>query len=264
MPSSGNIFLVKKSESVQDLISIITPLYNSADYIKKTAASIFSQDYPHWEWIIVDDCSKDKSWDIVSSFKDSRVRTFKNSENKGVVGTRNFALQKTEGSYIAFLDSDDYWAPEKLSKQLYFMKERDICLSFHSYQKFYNNGRMGQIVPATSSVNYQKMLSSNYIGCLTSMVKKEVIGSLEMVEGYKGREDWIFWLSILKDTKSQGYSLPDVLGYYRISEDSLSSKKFEMVKEQYRVYREVLKMNYFETLYYTLRYLSIGFRKYIR
>jgi len=249
---------------MQELVSIITPLYNAEKYVQKTADSVFSQTYQNWEWIIVDDCSKDDSLEVVKSFNDPRVRILRNEKNKGVVDTRNFALENVKGEFVAFLDSDDYWSSDKLEKQVSFMKEKGLALSFHSYQKFYDDGKMGQVIQATPSVDYKKMLNSNFIGCLTCMVKADKIGDLQMINGYKAREDWIFWLNILKNSNSTAYSLPDVLAFYRIAENSLSSRKFEMIKEQYRVYREVLKMNFPETIYYLTRYLSIGFRKYIK
>lgn len=249
---------------MSDLVSIVTPLYNAEKFIGKTADSIFSQTHQNWEWIIVDDCSKDNSLQIVKSFDDPRVKVYQNSKNKGVVDTRNHALSVAKGEYVAFLDSDDYWSPNKLTRQIALMKDKNLAISFHSYQKFYNNAEMGQVIQAKPCVNYQQMLKSNYIGCLTCMIKREKIGDLQMTNGYKAREDWIFWLNILKATESSAYSLPDVLAYYRVTNNSLSSQKFEMIKQQYRVYREVLKMNIPESLYYLTNYLVIGFRKYMK
>lgn len=248
---------------MQELVSIITPLYNAEEYISKTAQSVLEQSYPHWEWIVVDDGSIDNSYTTIETFKDPRIRLYKNCKNKGVVETRNYALSLAQGQYISFLDSDDCWHKDKLDKQLSFMKKENLVISFHSYQKF-SGDKMGQVIHAKPSVSYRDMLRSNYIGCLTCMVNKEKVGSLKMIEGYKAREDWIFWLEILKKNKTVARSLPDVLAYYRIVENSLSSKKVEMIKEQYRVYREVLGMNIVSTSYYLARYLSIGFKRYIK
>ena len=246
---------------MNDIVSIITPVYNSEKYIADTASSVFSQTYSNWEWLIVDDCSSDQSLKIIESFDDPRVSIIKNSQNQGVVASRNKAIAAAQGRYLAFLDSDDMWFETKLEKQVLFMQENNYSFTFHSYYKVSEKGELGELVQARSEVNYNDMLNSNFIGCLTSMYDASQLGKFNMIPGYKAREDYICWLNILKKV-GKAYAISEPLAKYRVISNSLSSKKIEMLKEQYRVYREVLKLNYVQANYHFLRYLAIGWNKY--
>ena len=111
-----------------DLVSVIMPSYNTASYIEETVRSVLNQTYTNWELIIVDDCSTDNTDEILDKISDDRIRIYKNKKNAGAAVSRNRALREAKGRWIAFLDSDDFWFPDKLEKQLQFMKYGDIII----------------------------------------------------------------------------------------------------------------------------------------
>ena len=117
------------------LVSIIMPSYNTAAYIKESIQSVLNQTYTNWELIIVDDCSTDSTDEVLETIKDSRIRYFKNDKNSGAAVSRNKALREAKGQWIAFLDSDDLWMPEKLEKQIYFMESNGYAFSYTSYEE---------------------------------------------------------------------------------------------------------------------------------
>lgn len=118
-----------------DLASIIMPSYNTAPYIKETIQSVLDQTYTNWELIIVDDCSTDNTEEVLATINDSRIRYFKNEKNSGAAVSRNKALREAKGQWIAFLDSDDLWMPEKLEKQINFMKKNRYSFSYTNYEE---------------------------------------------------------------------------------------------------------------------------------
>ena len=125
------------------LVSIITPSFNSSQFINECINSVIIQTYNNWEMIIVDDCSQDDSVNIISDMavKDKRLNLITCDQNIGPSEARNIALKHAKGRYIAFLDSDDIWHKEKLQRQLNFMKEKDCAFSFTSYQPISENGQ---------------------------------------------------------------------------------------------------------------------------
>ena len=114
---------------MNDLVSIIMPSWNTAQYISEAIESVLKQSYSNWELIIVDDCSTDNTISVVNKYKDNRIRLFQNKENLGAAYSRNFALRQAKGRWIAFLDSDDVWYSEKLEKQILFMTKNNYSFS---------------------------------------------------------------------------------------------------------------------------------------
>ena len=134
---------------MKPIISIITPAYNAENYISQTIESVQNQSFKDWELIIVDDCSKDYTSVLVKEFenKDPRIRMIKAPQNGGVAKARNLGLEQARGDFIAFVDSDDLWEPEKLEKQLAFMKEKGCVLSYTDFQKFNTtDGSLGKVM----------------------------------------------------------------------------------------------------------------------
>lgn len=232
-----------------DLVSIITPLYNAEAWIEETAESIFKQTHTNWEWIIINDCSKDASYSIVEKLaaKDSRIKILNNETNLKTARTRNRGIQAASGKYLAFIDSDDIWHPEKLEKQISFMKATGAKLSFHAYRKFRKSiENQGQTIQVPEKVNYKDLLKSNVIACLSAMYDAEALGKVEMPDGYKAREDYLCWLRILKRIDF-AYGMNECLGFYRILNTSYSANKLEVAKFQWKLYREVEKLNLFSS-----------------
>jgi teichuronic acid biosynthesis glycosyltransferase TuaG len=246
---------------MQDLISIITPLYNAEAWIKETAESVLKQTYQNWEWIIVNDCSKDSSVRILKELiaGDPRVIFVENEKNLGPAGSRNKALDFAKGKYIAFIDSDDLWHPLKLSKQIAFMQSTGTSLSYHSFRRFKGDfsTTSGTLMSVPERVTRRDLLKSNIIMCSTAMYNAEKVGKVEMQDGYK-REDLLAWLKILTISGDSAQGISECLGYYRVHGNSYSAKKLEMAHYQWRVYREVEGLDVLSSSFYFAFYAVKG------
>ena len=239
----------------KNLVSIITPMYNSGKFIKDTIDSVLSQTYKEWEMIIVDDCSTDISPEIVKSYVD--IRTDKNG---GVSNARNIALKNANGQYIAFLDSDDIWDKEKLEKQINFMKEKDCAISFTSYELIdEENKRLNKIVRVVPSIDYKTLLKGNILGCLTVIIDKSKLDFEIKMSGVR-HEDYVLWLSILKRGYI-AYGIDDVLAQYRKSLTSLSGNKLKSAMWTWNIYRNIEKIPLYKSIYYFINYGINGIKK---
>ncbi len=235
------------------LVSIITPNYNSEKFISHTIKSVINQTYKNWEMIIVDDVSTDNSLNIITSFCkiDSRIQLHKLPENLGAAIARNKAISLAKGNFIAFLDSDDLWLPQKLELQLNFMLKNNFSLTHTSYEVIEENGRnTNKIIKCKHKLDYNRMLFSNEIGCLTAIYNRDILGKIYMPEIRK-RQDYGLWLKILKSEK-YAFGLSDVLAKYRLRNNSISNNKVEMLKWNWNLYKNVEKLSYFRATYYTI------------
>ncbi len=250
------------SKMEQDLVSIIMPNYNGGKYIEETVKSIFFQTYQNWELLFVDDCSTDNSLDVIRSFNDERIKVFQNGVNSGAAVSRNYALKMAKGRWIAFLDSDDLWAPEKLEKQIAFMQSNDIAFSYTDYDVIdENNEIISTFKPRLDVCSYKDILKHNHIGCLTVVCDSKKIGEIIMPTEAIKREDMACWLRILK-TGTKAFCLHESLAQYKVHSNSVSSNKLKMIKFQWRVYRKVEKINFFSALYYMMCWAFSGLKKY--
>ena len=231
-------------------VSIILPSYNSANFIKKTIDSVLSQSYSEWELIIVDDCSTDNSLNIVEEYSeiDNRIIVIKKDVNSGVADSRNLGIKSASGFYLAFLDSDDIWHSEKLKSQVDFMRKKGAAISFTQYFRIdINDTIIKEVQNIPKVVTYNDLLKGNSIAMSTSMIEYEKIEGVFFEK--IGHEDYYFWLYILK----QGlvaYGLKETLVFYRVHQSSLSSNKFKAIKYTWFIYKNMLKLNIFETIYY--------------
>ena len=226
------------------LVSILTPAYNSEQFISETLSSVLDQTYPNWELLVVDDASTDNTAVIVRSFseQDGRIKLFQLKTNSGTGIARNYALEQAQGDYIAFLDSDDRWKPEKLQKQLDFMQEHKLPFSFSFYECINEAGELlNRRVEAPRNLTYTQLFFCNYVGNLTGMYKVAHFGKI-VNHSTRKRQDWMQWLTILKKMK-QAPIVPESLAYYRLRENSISASKFDLVKYNFAVYREFHQFN---------------------
>ena len=215
------------------LVSIITPVYNASRFLEKTAQSVFEQTYSDWEWILVDDCSTDDSWEILQELKnqDSRVRIYKNPINLNAGKTRNFAIEQATGRFIAFLDSDDMWHKDKLEIQIKFMLDNDYHFTHTAFGYLDEQGnRIKSTFQVNPIVNYKHLLKNSEIGCCTAIYDAEKIGKRYMSE-HARRQDYVLWLSILR-SGTNAYGIDKELAYYRLVKNSLSSKKHKIQRGQ--------------------------------
>lgn len=241
-----------------NLVSIITPLYNSSLFLDKTINSIISQSYCYWELIIVDDCSQDNSIEIALDFssKDIRIKVIQMEKNSGAAAARNTAIKAANGRFIAFLDSDDLWHPHKLEKQINFMLKNNYAFSYTAYEKINEEGKVIGHVGAPMRLNYKQLLMTNEIGCLTAIYDTEILGKVYMPTETK-REDYATWLSILKKI-DYAYGMPESLGQYRVYANQSSAKKSKMAKENWNLYRNIENLSFIKSIYYFSHYSIRG------
>lgn len=244
------------------LVSIIMPNYNGAEFLSEAVQSVLNQSYPYWELLFVDDCSTDNSIEVISSFNDERITIYKNEINSGTAITRNNAIEKANGKWIAFLDSDDKWKPTKLEKQLAFADENGFAFTFTHYEVINEKNETVTVFrPQKPKYDYDTILKHCYIGCLTAMYDKEKLGLVTMPTKAVKREDFACWLSILK-RGINAECLAEDLATYRLHSSSVSANKFKLIKYQWNVYRKVEKFNFFKCLYYMAHWAIKGFLKY--
>lgn len=216
----------------------------------QTIESVLSQTYKNWEMLIVDDASPDNSNEIIARFmqSDNRIKLFKLEINSGPAIARNKAIGEAKGRYIAFLDADDVWFPEKLEKQIDFMKEKKLFFTYSSYLVIDEEDKFIGKRIALESITYNNMLCSNKIGCLTAIYDSFQLGKIYMPNILK-RQDYGLWLKILKKTGPiQG--ILDPLAIYRIRKNSVSSNKLTLIKYHYLLFRQHEKLPMVQSLYY--------------
>ncbi|HJM15974.1 MAG TPA: glycosyltransferase family 2 protein [Flavobacteriales bacterium] len=245
-----------------NLVSIITPSYNSSKFIMECVNSVISQTFQNWEMIIVDDCSNDNSKDIISvlSAKDERIKSIFLEENVGSAEARNIAIRQAKGKYIAFLDSDDIWNEDKLENQISFMNEKDIAFSFTSYQPISEDGKTKySVIISPKKMSYHSYLKNTIIGCLTVIIDKEKTGDFQM-PNIQSSHDMALWLLIMKRGFS-AYGLDENLAYYRIVSTSNTSKKWKAAKEVWDVYRKVENLDIIYSTYCFIGYAFNAIKK---
>ncbi len=252
-------------EENKPLISVITPAYNAERFIGEAIESVQKQTYANWEMVIVDDCSTDGTVRIVEEYrkKDPRIKLYRLEKNSGSAVARNTAMEHAKGRYIAFLDSDDRWLPEKLEKQLRFMQEKDIAFSFTTYVRMLEDGTRTRALSNTPEVvGYDDLMKRCVIGCLTVMLDRDKIGHLKMVN-IRTRQDYVYWLTITKKG-FLAYGLPEVLAEYRLVDNSISSNKWKAAKRNWYVFRKIEKQSLLKSIWYFAHYAILSIRDMIK
>ena len=248
------------------LVSIITPTWACAPFIGETIRSVLSQSYPHWELLIQDDCSTDNTREIVAAFAqgDARIKYACNPRNVGAAITRNNALRRARGRWIAFLDADDLWLPEKLERQLRFMVERGHAFTYHAYREMNETpGERGVLVSGPCRITHWGMKAFCWPGCLTVMYDVERIGLIQVAD-IKKNNDYAMWLVVSQ--KADCYLLDESLALYRRGRDgSVSSHTYwTMIRWHYKLWHEAMEMPLVPSLFWTGLNLCFGLFKKIR
>lgn len=241
-------------------VSIIMPSYNSASTIVSSIKSVQQQKYPHWELLITDDGSTDDTVELVQRLasEDERISIEVNLVNSGAGFSRNQSINRSTGKYIAFLDADDLWLPDKLTTQVSYMEQTGTLFSYTAYQKFSDSGLGGVIIPPTR-VTHNQLLYGCVIGCLTAMFNADVLGRQTMPLIRK-RQDMGLWLKLLKIC-GEAHGIPEVLAYYR-TDSGMSKNKINAAGYQWQFYRDVVGLNVFKSAWYFSWYAFNGFIKY--
>lgn len=239
------------------------PAYNAEKTLAQAVQSVISQTYCNWELLIIDDCSKDNTYALMQKLQRNspKIKILKNDQNSGVSESRNKGVQVASGSWIAFLDSDDIWAPNKLEKQVKQLARNEEAAVLFTGSAFINaDGEMLEYklsVPET--ITYCQLLKQNLISCSSVMVKTDVIRQFPMKHDDM-HEDYAVWLQILK----QGYiacGINEPLLIYRLSTNSKSSNKKKAALMTYKVYR-YLGLNHIQATYYFVWYACKNLKKY--
>ena len=246
----------------EPLVSIITPVYNAERFLSETIKSVKEQTYKNWELLLVDDCSKDNSAKIIKEFNrtDDRIKYIKLEKNSGASISRNTGIKNAKGRFIAFVDSDDLWEPEKLEIQISYMLEKKLGFTFTSYRYMKENGvKTNKVAKAPFKINYNELLKNTIIGCSTVVIDKDIIGEFEMPLVKRG-QDTATWLQILRNEK-YAYGIQKDLVNYRLVGDSLSSNKIKALKRTWNTYRNVEKLNIFKSSYVFCFYVYNAIKK---
>jgi len=219
-----------------DLVSIIMPCYNMEHYVARSIASVQAQTYPRWELLVADDGSTDKSREIITKLaqQDPRIRPVFLEKNGGIAAARNAALERAAGRYLAFLDSDDLWEPEKLAVQLAFMEERDAAFTYSAYHRVDENLTYLNTKKVPAQLSYRELLQKNEIGCLSVVIDRQSTGDFQMPD--MRHEDYATWLSLLRTTGLTAYGIQTPLARYVVRGGSTSRNKWRSMTWVYHIY----------------------------
>lgn len=236
------------------LVSVIMPTYNCAKYIAESVESVLAQTLEDWELQIVDDCSSDNTYEVLTPYlkKYPNIHYHRLEKNGGPQGARTVAMQRATGRYVAFFDSDDLWSIDKLEKQIAFMQRKGAKFSCTAYEQMDEAGNRKHIafIPP-ERCNYKKMLLlSNPIGNTTVMYDQDALGKYE-VPNIKKRNDFALWLKILKDC-NYCYGMPEILATYRVRSNSVSSNKLGQAKYHWQLYHDIEKLDVLRSAWYVL------------
>ncbi|MHB8747306.1 MAG: glycosyltransferase family 2 protein [Gammaproteobacteria bacterium] len=252
---------MEPTHAIKDgLASIVMPAFNASRFIRDAIDSVVSQTCQEWELIVVDDCSQDDTRQIIADYArdDRRIRLLALSLNSGVAAARRAGIAAAKGQYIAFLDSDDLWLPEKLARQIDFMRKTDAAFSYTSFRRMSENGeRVSDVARVRESFDYPALLKNTGIACLTVMLDMTKIGQMAVLD--IRHEDYAMWLAILK----RGFvakGLPEDLARYRVVKGSVSGMKLKSALWVWKIYRNE-KLSIGRSLYCLSCYAWHAFRK---
>lgn len=233
------------------LVSIITPTYNCGKFIAETIESVQAQTYGDWEMVIVDDCSKDDTKQVVERYmaEDPRIKYHCLETNSGAAVARTTAMRLAEGEYMAFLDSDDLWMPDKLERQLAFMRAHGYAFTCTAYEQIDEDSKpLDHVVKTVKKVNYNRLLLDCPVGNSTVMYDVGKMGKFE-VPNIRKRNDDALWLQMLKK-EEYIWGMEDVLMRYRLRQNSISSNKFSVIKYHWILYREIEHLSVLRSLFH--------------
>lgn len=246
------------------LVTVVTPAFNCASFISDAIRSVQTQTFSKWEYLIVDDASSDGTIEIVEAeaASDHRIKLLRNLSNQGAAVSRNRGIEAAAGRFIAFLDSDDVWLPDKLERQLAFMNERDVILSFTNYERVSERGdKVIGSVTCPASVTCSDLLWSNPIACSTAVYDVNKAGKV-LMPLIRKRQDWGLWFLIL-NKGFVAYNLGEVMVRYRVHKNSMSSNKFSAMLYNWRFFRDVAGLPLLDRVVRMLGFVILSGRKHV-
>ncbi len=251
-------------ENLSDIVSIVMAAYNSESYIKETMDSVLAQTYKNFELIVVDDCSTDATYEILQKYAamDTRVHLMRNKQNQGCAASRNRAIDASGGSYIAFVDSDDLWEPQKLQRQIEFMQEQGADLVYTNYRMLDGEGHLIKHRMVKPKATLEDLLEENYINFSSPLFTQKSLGHLRFDTQWY-HEDYVFLLEYMKQ-KPVCLCLAEELVSYRVHPGSRSYNKLNAARHRWKIIRHYLKYSFIDSLCYFGRYAVNGLKKYKR
>lgn len=252
------------SAAAQPLVSIITPAWNAARFIGQTIESVLAQTAPSYEMLIADDCSTDDTRDIIRAYasQDARVVLVTCEQNGGPAAARNAALDRARGRYIAFLDSDDFWLPRKLERQLDVMQSTGAAITYTRFTRVDADGvPVSPSIPVPPSLGYRDLLKNTAIATSTAVVDQQQTGPFRMQRTYY--DDFALWVELL----GRGFTaraVPEDLARYRVVEGSWSRNKLHSAYRMWREYIQVPGLHFFAANWYFMHYAWNAVNKYHR
>lgn len=250
-------------ELASPLVTILMPAYQAAAYIDEAIASVAAQTFPDWELLVLDDASSDATAEIAQRWaeRDARICLLRNEKNLGAAATRNRGLTRARGRFIALLDSDDFWLPQKLQKQLDLAASTGAEMVYCSYAMHDETGARRYadfLVPPET--DFHAMLAKNVMSCSTVLLRAEALdGRGFPTEVY--HEDYALWMQLLREEK-RACGVPEVLAVYRIRRGSRSSDKCASAANRWRIYRRTLRLSLPKAAAAFVRYALAGLKKY--
>ncbi|MBN1182287.1 MAG: glycosyltransferase family 2 protein [Bacteroidales bacterium] len=249
------------------MVSVITPVYNGEAFIRETAGCLAEQTFRDYQWVIIDDLSTDGTRDICRDLaeKDPRITLLCLEQNSGPIIARNKGMDAAAGRYIAFLDADDLWTPDKLEKQIAFMEKWQVPLSYTSFRKIDSRGKIISRfrIPVPAKVSYKKLIGSNSIPASSAMFDRTIVGEIRQnPELPLSKDDFFFWLEILKNF-GDARGMKEDLFRLRIHNESLTNNKLEMARRHWKMYREIFGFSRITSIRYYAVYSVKGLIKYL-
>lgn len=242
---------------MEPLVSIITPTFNSQEFLQQTIKSVLGQSYNNWELILIDDASTDKTVTIINNYisKHNNISLIQNAINQGAGISRNKGITEAKGDFIAFLDADDLWLPNKLEIQINLLLKNNLDVCFSSYELMDESGnRLFKKVNALPELTYKKLLKSNYVGNLTGIYNCKSLGKIQSNKLRK-RQDWLLWLNAIKASGKPATGIQETLALYRVRKNSMSSNKFDLIKYNFQVYNKGLGFSKLKSTSYFILFL---------
>lgn len=245
-------------EGITPKVSVITPVYNQAPYLEASIESVLAQTWQNWELLVVDDGSTDHSDRIAQAYgnKDDRIRFIRLADNRGAAAARNAGIDSSRGRYVAFLDADDVWYPDKLDTQIGFMQENQVAFSYTRYDCIDTNDDIILQLKVPESVNYYRLLKQNVIGCSTAVYDTHYLGRVRMPD-LRRRHDFALWLKLLKKTE-KAYGVQQNLVAHRLHKHSMSANKLVSAYYNWQLYFHIEKLGFFPSLYFFSCYARRG------
>ena len=263
------------------MVSIVMPAYNAAGTLCSSIDSVITQTYSDWELLIIDDASQDETPQIAQAAarQDNRIRYLVNEYNLGTAETRNRGVAQAGGEWIAFLDSDDLWKPDKLEKQLKFIEETSAVISYTATSYLYDGVASSYVLRAKRELTYKELLKRNLMSCSSVMLQKILAARYPFTEGGH-HEDYAVWLQILREINctssanrvwetdptrktNSAYGLNEPLLIYRIMNNSKSRNRFRSGFMTYKTYL-FIGYGYISSFFLTLRYSLHSISKRLR